>query len=262
VSQRAPVGGETVRVEKLADGGVWRVVLSAPIANLLDERMILELTGVFEEAEGARDLKALLIEGEGPNFSFGASVEEHLPGKVERVLPRFHRMFRALFDCQVFCVAVVRGRCLGGGLELASFCQRVVAAPGAVLGQPEIVLGVFAPVASVMLVQRIGRARAEELCITGRPVGAAEALAWGLVDEIADDPRDAALSWVEKHLVPKSGSSLRYAVWAIREPLRRNVEEELDRVEKIYLEGLMATSDAGEGLRAFLEKREPRWRNA
>ena len=79
------------------------------------------------------------------------------------------------------------------------------------------------------------------------------------VDEIADDPRAAALAWIEKHLAPKSGSSLRFAVWAIREPFRRNVEEELDRVEKIYLEGLMATKDAGEGLRAFLEKREAKF---
>jgi cyclohexa-1,5-dienecarbonyl-CoA hydratase len=260
VSERAV--GEPLLVEELAGGGVWRVVLSAPKANLLDERMIQALTGVFEEAERAKGLKAIVIEGEGPNFSFGASVEEHLPGKVERMLPRFHRMFRAMFDCQVFCVAAVRGRCLGGGLELASFCQRVVAAPDAVLGQPEIVLGVFAPVASVMLAERVGRARAEELCLTGRTVEAAEALAWGLVDEIAGDPRAAALAWIEKHLAPKSGSSLKFAVWAVREPFRRNVEEELDRVEKIYLEGLMATKDAGEGLRAFLEKREPRWSDA
>jgi cyclohexa-1,5-dienecarbonyl-CoA hydratase len=260
VSARAV--GDAVKVEALAAGGVWRVVLSAPKANLLDERMIVALTGVFEEAERATGLKAILIEGEGPNFSFGASVEEHLPGRVERMLPRFHRMFRAMFDCQVFCIAAVRGRCLGGGLELASFCHRVVAAPDAVLGQPEIVLGVFAPVASVMLAERVGRTRAEELCLTGRPVAAAEALAWGLVDEVADDPRAAALAWIEQHLAPKSGSSLKYAIWAIREPFRRSIEEELDRVEKIYLEGLMATKDAGEGLRAFLEKREPRWSDA
>jgi cyclohexa-1,5-dienecarbonyl-CoA hydratase len=252
----------TVRRETLEDGSVWRVVLSAPKANILDEEMILALTDVFQEAGRTADLKAIVIEGEGAHFSFGASVEEHLPDTVARMLSHFHGMFRALFDCQVFCVAAVRGQCLGGGLELASFCHRVVAAPESKLGQPEIVLGVFAPVTSVMLAGRVGRPRAEELCLTGRILGVDEALAWGLVDEIAADPGDAALAWVKRHLAPKSASSLRYAGWAVREPIRRTVEDQLDRVEKIYLEGLMSTKDAEEGLRAFLEKREPRWSNS
>jgi cyclohexa-1,5-dienecarbonyl-CoA hydratase len=259
---RRAVDPGVVHVDKLSEGAVWRVVLSAPKANVIDEAMILALTNVFEEAGRDQNLKAMLLEGEGAHFSFGASVEEHLPGSVDRMLRRFHRMFRTLFDCQIFTVAVVRGQCLGGGLELASFCQRVVAAPDAKLGQPEIVLGVFAPVASVMLAGRVGRARAEELCLTGRVLGSEEALAWGLVDEVTDDPDAAALAWVNEHFEAKSASSLRYAVWAVREPIRRLVEDQLDRVEKIYLEGLMSTKDAEEGLRAFLEKRAPHWRNS
>jgi len=261
VSERA-IDREVVHVERLETEGIWRVVLSAPQANVLDERMVGALTTVFEEAGRRRDLKGMLLEGEGAHFSYGASVEEHLPASVDRMLPEFHRMFRALFDSQIFTLAVVRGRCLGGGLELASFCHRVVASPDAQLGQPEIVLGVFAPVASVTLAGRIGRARAEDLCLTGRVIAAPTALAWGLVDEVAEDPGAAALAWVREHLVPKSASSLRYAVWAVREPMRREVEDRLDRVEKIYLEGLMATKDAEEGLRAFLEKRAPRWTNS
>lgn len=253
--------GESVRVEPLEGGAIWRVVLAAPKANVLDETMIRRLTEVFGEAGRAKGLKCLLIEGEGSHFSFGASVEEHLPGAVDKMLPGFHAMFRALFECSVYSVAVVRGQCLGGGLELAAFCHRVVASPGAKLGQPETVLGVFAPVASVMLAERVGRGGAEDLCVTGRVIGAAEAATMGLVDEIADDPGEAAVGWVREHLLPKSASSLRHAVSAVREPLRVRIEEDLDRVEKLYLVGLMSTRDAEEGLRAFLEKREPRWGN-
>lgn len=254
--------GERVRVEPLEGEAVWRVVLAAPKANVLDHAMIEGLTHVFQEARTARGLKCLLIEGEGANFSFGASVPEHLPGEVNRMLPGFHGLFRALFDSCVFSVAAVRGQCLGGGMELAMFCNRVVAAPDAKFGQPEIRLAVFAPVASVMLPARVGQARAEDLCVSGRIVDAGEALRIGLADEVAEDPAAAALEYIRANLLGKSAVALHHAVWALREPLRVRVEEDLHRVEQIYLTGLMSTRDAEEGLRAFLEKREPRWSDA
>jgi cyclohexa-1,5-dienecarbonyl-CoA hydratase len=158
-------------------------------------------------------------------------------------------------------LAAVRGQCLGGGLELASFCHRIFAAPDAKLGQPEIVLGVFAPVASLVLPERIGRANAEDLCLTGRIVDASEAKEMGLVDVVTEKPEDAALEYARKHFLPRSASSLRYAVRALRLPLSRRLEEELARLERLYLEELMGTEDAVEGIQAFLEKRPPEWRN-
>jgi cyclohexa-1,5-dienecarbonyl-CoA hydratase len=158
-------------------------------------------------------------------------------------------------------LAAVRGQCLGGGLELASFCHRVFAAPDARLGQPEIVLGVFAPVASLMLPERIGRANAEDLCLTGRIVDASEAKQMGLVDVVAEEPEKAALEYARTHLLPRSASSLRHAVRALRLPLSRRLEGELARLERLYLEDLMGTQDAAEGIQAFLEKRAPVWRN-
>lgn len=254
--------GPSVRVEPLEEGAIWRVLLAAPKANILDHAMIEDLTRVFGEARTAAGLKCLVIEGEGAHFSFGASVPEHLPGEVNRMLPAFHKMFRALFESCVFSIAVVRGQCLGGGMELALFCNRVVAAPGAKFGQPEIRLAVLAPVASVMLPARVGQARAEDLCVSGRIVDVEEALRIGLADEVAEDPAAAALEYVRANLLDKSAAALHHAVWALREPLRVRVEEDLHRVEQIYLTGLMSTRDAEEGLRAFLERRPPRWSDA
>jgi cyclohexa-1,5-dienecarbonyl-CoA hydratase len=248
-----------VHVERLDGGAVWRVRIGGTRGNVLDASAIGALGRLFDEASHAAELKAVCLAGEGEHFSFGASVPEHLPGRVEMMLPAFHAMFRALFDCGVFVHAAVRGRCLGGGLELASACHRVAASPDAVLGQPEIVLGVFAPVAAILLEGRVGRASAEQLCLSGRTVDAKEALALGLVDALADDPEAEALAFVREHLAPRSASSLRFANRALRLGLRRRLDDDLGRLEALYLNDLMKTADAEEGLRAFLEKRAPSW---
>jgi cyclohexa-1,5-dienecarbonyl-CoA hydratase len=250
-----------IRTERLDGGAIWRVRLGGARGSVLDAPAVAALTGLFRDAAQERSLKAVCLAGEGAHFSFGASVEEHLPGQVERMLPAFHGLFRALFDSCVFVHAAVRGRCLGGGLELALAGHRIAAAPDAALGQPEILLGVLAPVASLLLPERVGRPRAEDMCLSGRTVDAAEALSIGLVDEIAADPEEAALAWLRKHLLPRSASSLRLANRAVRAALRRRLDQELAGLEALYLGPLMETRDAEEGLRAFLEKRAPVWRN-
>jgi cyclohexa-1,5-dienecarbonyl-CoA hydratase len=254
--------GGGVRLEACEDGAVWRLVLDTPKANLLDEPKLVALTHACEAVERFPEVRALLIEGTGAHFSFGASVAEHLPARVAGMLATFHALFRAMLASGVPSVAVVRGQCLGGALELASFSTRVVAAPDAHLGQPEIRLGVIAPVASVFLPERIGRARAEELCLSGRTVEASEALRIGLVDEINADPLAAALAWVRAALVPLSAASLRHAQRALRLGLAERFERELASVERLYLERLMTSADAHEGLNAFLAKRAPRWVHA
>ena len=250
-----------LKVELLDGGAVWRVVLGGAKGNVIDRVLVDALTKVATAAGAAADLRAVVLEGDGEHFSYGASVPEHLPAEVAGMLRRFHGLFRAMLEGSVPYVAAVRGRCLGGGLELAAFCQRVVARPDAVLGQPEIVLGVFAPVGSAFLAERVGRPAMEDLCLTGRTVTGAEAHAMRLVDELADDPSAAALAWVRTHLLPKSASSLRFAVRAARRGLTRRFLAELDELEHLYLDGLMSTEDAVEGLNAFLGKRTPHWRN-
>jgi cyclohexa-1,5-dienecarbonyl-CoA hydratase len=254
-------GQESVRLERLHDGAVWRVCLATPRSNILDMDKSRRLTAIFTEAASDPGLKAILIEADGPHFSFGASVEEHLPDRCAAMLSGFHGLFHQILDTSVATLAVVRGQCLGGGLELAGFCNRLFAARDARLGQPEIVLGVFAPVASVALVDRVGRSRAEDLCLSGRSIDAQEALRIGLVDELADDPAAAALEYAEKHLLPRSASSLRLAQRALRQAYSERFHRELAAVERLYVDTLMSTADAGEGLDAFLNKREPNWRN-
>lgn len=251
-----------VRIEAEDDGAIWRVVLNAPKANIIDTPMCEVLTEVFGRASEEQGLKAVILEGEGKHFSFGASVQEHLPERVGDMLPTFHRVFSAILAAPVFSIAAIRGQCLGGGLELASICHRIVAAPDAKLGQPEIVLGVIAPVASVVLPQRCGSAAAADLCVSGRSVDVDEALRIGLVDAVHDDPGAAALDWAREYLLPRSAASLRYAVRALRFDSTERILAAIAKTEQLYLQDLMATSDAKEGIAAFLEKRTPQWRNS
>lgn len=251
-----------VRVERLEGEAIWRVTLAGGKGNVLDRAMVAALTQIALDARDAKDLKAIVLEGDGGHFSFGASVAEHLPGEVAGMLHGFHALFFAIADSSVPWIAAVRGRCLGGGLELAAFCHRHVVHPDAVLGQPEIVLGVFAPLASAWLRERAGRGVAEDLLFSGRSISGREACDLRLADELAEDPAEAALVWARQHLLPRSAVSLRYATRAARIGVLPRLREEIDALERLYLDGLMSTRDALEGLNSFLEKRPPRWTNA
>jgi cyclohexa-1,5-dienecarbonyl-CoA hydratase len=240
------------------EGSLLRLTLDRPKGNILDREMVDALRTELDSVSRWAPVRAVLLHGGGKHFSFGASVEEHQPDTVNAMLPEFHALFRDLADCGKVLLAAVSGQCLGGGLELASFCQRVFASPGAKLGQPEIKLGVIAPVASVVLPLRLGQAHADDLLLTGRIVGAEEALRMGLVDELHDDPLAAALAWHRTHIQPLSAAALRHAVRAARTGFRRALRD-LDDVERLYLSDLMATHDAPEGIASFLQKRKPQW---
>jgi len=241
------------------DGALLRLRLARPKANLIDAAMIAALTEAFAEYRGNAGLLAALVDHEGPHFSFGASVEEHLPGACEQMLASLHALIGAMLEWPRPILMGVRGQCLGGGLEFALAGNLLFAAPDAQFGQPEMKLGVFAPAASVLLPLRIGQARAEDLLYSGRSIDAPTALAWGLANEVADDPAAAAAAYFDKHLAGKSAASLAHAVRAAREPFAELARARLDDVEALYLEKLMATRDAKEGLAAFMEKRAPKW---
>jgi cyclohexa-1,5-dienecarbonyl-CoA hydratase len=179
------------------------------------------------------------------------------------MLTGFHALFHDLMETPVPMLALVRGQCLGGGLELAAFCDWVWVEEGARLGQPEMKLGVFAPVGSLVLPWRC-RARAGDLLLSGRTVDAAEALRIGLADRLlpAGEGEAALDGWFAESLLPLSASSLRHARSAARWDLHRRLREGLPELEALYLDVLMSTHDAVEGLRAFLEKRAPSWKDA
>jgi cyclohexa-1,5-dienecarbonyl-CoA hydratase len=252
---------DLVRVDLVDNGAFWRVTFGTSRGNILDGATLQALSGVFAHARASRALKAICLEGAGDDFSYGASIQEHLPAAVPAMLAALRTCVLDLLDSGVVALAAVRGRCLGGGLELASVCHRLFAAPGAVFGQPEIALGVFAPLASIVLPDRIGRAHAEDLCLTGRSVTAEEALAMGLISKVAEDPAAAALHWARQHFSSRSASSLRFAVLAVRAGLAARIRSDLPRLETLYVEQLMKTADAVEGVQAFLEKRSPEWRS-
>jgi len=241
------------------DGALLRLRLARPKANLIDAAMIGALRQAFDSHRGNSGLLAALVDHEGPHFSFGASVEEHLPERCEAMLRGLHALIGAMLEWPKPILVAARGQCLGGGLEFAAAGHLLFLAPDAQLGQPEMKLGVFAPAASVLLPARIGQARAEDLLYSGRSIDAQTALAWGLANEVAPDPAAAAAAYVEKHLADKSAASLALAVRAARAPFGARARARLKEVEALYLEKLMATHDAVEGLRAFVEKRRAIW---
>jgi len=244
-----------------ADNRLLRVRLSRPKANIIDAAMIAALDGALFEHLGDRKLGAVLLDAEGPHFSFGASVEEHLPDRCAALLQGFDRLVLRLVEAPLPVLAAVRGQCLGGGLELAVAAHLVFVAPDANLGQPEMKLGVFAPAASCLLPELIGPQRAIDLLLSGRSISGAEAVAIGMAHQAAADPEAAALGYFEEHLRPKSASSLRHAVNAARLDYAARIKAKINSVERIYLDKLMKTHDAVEGLNAFTAKRAAQWQH-
>ena len=250
-----------LKVSLERDGQLLELRLARPKANIIDATMIQALDDAFDEHAGSASLKAILISAEGPHFSFGASVEEHLPDQCAAMLESFHKLILRMVDSPVPILVAVHGQCLGGGLEVASAGHLIFAGPDAKMGQPEIKLGVFAPAASCLLPIRIGQARAEDLLLSGRSIDAKEAYLFGLVNSIDDDPRAAAIAWFDEHLAPLSAESLRYATAAVRGGVRAQMHQRLAEVESLYLDKLMKTNDAAEGLNAFITGRPPVWEN-
>jgi cyclohexa-1,5-dienecarbonyl-CoA hydratase len=250
-----------LKVSLLRDERVLQVHLARPKANIIDGELIQALGKVLEESQRNDRLKAVLLGAEGAHFSFGASVEEHLPDQCAAMLEGFHRLILHLAGNPVPVLVAVRGQCLGGGLELAMAGHLIFAAPDTQMGQPEIKLGVFAPAASCLLPLRIGRMPAEDMLLSGRSLSAGDALQVGLVTAIAEDPDAAALEYYDTHLAPLSASSLRVAVRAARAAFTAELRKRLAEVETLYLRELMSTHDAVEGLDAFLERRPPEWKD-
>lgn len=244
-----------------AEGRLLRLRLSRPKANLIDAAMIAALDGALAEHLGNMSLGAVLLDAEGPHFSFGASVEEHLPGQCAAMVRAIHGLVLRLVQSPVPVLVAVRGQCLGGGLEVALAGHLVFVAPDAALGQPEMKLGVFAPAASCLLPEIVGPRRAIDLLLAGRSVSGAEATAMGMVHAVAADPETAALAYFDEHLKGKSASSLRFAVRAARFDYAARVKAKLAAVERMYLDDLMNTHDAVEGLEAFLGKRAAQWQH-
>ncbi len=198
---------EKIRLEFTNEERVARITLAAPKANIVDCAMISELDTAFSQCQ-EHDLNAIVLAADGPNFSFGASVQEHLPEQIAGTLKALHSLLRRINDARVPVIAAVRGHCLGGGFELVLGCDLVIADKTAQFGSPEIKLAVFAPAASALLPVRGGQALASRLLLTGAPISVHEAMQYGLVAKVVDDLEEGLLRWLESDFLPRSPSSL------------------------------------------------------
>jgi cyclohexa-1,5-dienecarbonyl-CoA hydratase len=248
---------ESVRFQD-ADGARW-ITLERPPVNVLDVETIERLAAALA-LEDRRDLKSIVFRSAIPRtFSAGVDVRDHTRERVGAMLEAFHGLFRRLDALPQATIAAVDGTCLGGGCELAVFCDIVLATPRSVFGQPEIDVGCFPPVAAVVLPRVAGRAAAE-LILTGAPIGAADAARAGLVSRVVDD-LEAETRRVVRLLAGKSAAVLALARRALRHGADGPFEDALTRVERLYRDALVPTEDAEEGVQAFLEKRPPRWKD-
>lgn len=240
---------------------ILQLTLDAPKGNVLDIEMISELTEVVETRASAQEIKAIIFKGTGEHFSYGASIPEHKKEVVGELLSKFHTFFRTLIEVGKPCFALVRGQCLGGGLELAAFCHWIFAAEEAMFGQPEIRLAVFPPVASLILPHRIGQSAADDLILSGRSVTAQAAQRLGLVHSVSANPEKELHHFIAEHILPKSAAALHFAVRSARHKMHQTFLRNIDPIEALYVRELMQTHDANEGIAAFLEKRDPLWKN-
>lgn len=255
---------EKIKVNFTHDRTVATITLDDGKGNVLDHVMMEEIQAQLDSWKTNNDLKLIVFEGAGKHFSFGASVEEHQKEYAGAMLRAFHQLFYSLRELAIPTLAKISGQCLGGGMELALMCNIMLADKTAKFGQPEILLGVFPPPASILLPEKIGLARAEELLITGRSMPAEEAFRAGLLSGIFEDRSEldgGTEEWITSHILPKSASSLRYAVRAVRVKFNHVIGNFLPALENMYVTRLMETHDANEGISSFLEKRKPNWIN-
>lgn len=255
---------EKIQLEYTHDGAVARIILNDGKGNVLDAVMMNDLHEAFMQFKSNSDIKLITFEGAGKNFSFGASVEEHTKSNCAEMLKSFHQLFYELIDLSLPTMAKISGQCLGGGMELALACNFLFADKTAFLGQPEIMLGVFAPPASLMLPMKIGKAYAEELLITGNSIDALRAKEIGILNDVFADKEEMETvlnQWIAKNILRKSAVSLKYAVNASRTMFNNVLLTRLPELEAIYVNQLMETVDANEGINSFIEKRKPVWKN-
>jgi len=242
--------------------GVATLTLDREPLNVLNIAMMTEMNQALDSLDPA-GLKVLLIKATGKAFSAGVDVGEHLGDQVNEMIEVFHGIFRRMDKLGVVSVASVQGAALGGGCELAAFCDLVVASEKAKFGQPEILVGVFPPVAALVFPRQMGYKKALELIVTGDVITAAEAKEIGLVNQVVppEELENATAALVGK-LTKLSAAILQVTKKAVVKGLdQAERKDALEKIEKIYLKECMSTHDAEEGLKAFLDKRKPEWQD-
>jgi len=255
-----PVASELARIATEIAPPVARILFRNPPLNVIDISMMQELAQSLVEIETRADVSIIVISGEGKSFSAGVDVAAHTRDKVEEMLGKFHAVIRALIATRKVTIAVAHGHCLGGGAELAMVCDMVYTTDSAQWGFPEIKLGCYPPVACTALAALVGQKRAAELILTGRSISGKEAADFGLANRsLPDNELSKAVDGCIEQLRSLSPAALAIAKKAFYAWDSMHFDKGLARAEKIYFEDLLKTEDAHEGIRAFMEKRQPKW---
>ena len=250
----------TERLETDVAPPVARVRLVNPPLNVIDLSLARRLTTILSDIESRPDISVIVFEGDSRAFSAGVDIRAHLPDQIHDMLTTFHAVIRAIVASRKITIAAVQGACLGGGAELAAVCDMVYTARGATWGFPEIKLGCYPPVAAVALPALVGQKHAAELILTGRQISGDEAVAIGLANRSAlAEELDSLVQETLAELRQLSPAALAHAKKSVYAWDAIHFDKGLARAEKIYLEELVSTEDAREGIMAFLEKRPPKW---
>jgi cyclohexa-1,5-dienecarbonyl-CoA hydratase len=237
-----------------------RLAMNHPPLNVIDFAMMEQLAQALGEIEARSDISVVVLDGEGRSFSAGVDVAAHTPDKVETMLLKFHAVIRAFVATKKVTIAAVRGHCLGGGAEMAMVCDVVYTAASAQWGFPEIKLCCYPPVACTALAALVGQKPASEMILTGRTISGTEAAQIGLASRaLPDEELGSAVDQIVRDLLDLSPIALSVTKKAIYAWDSMHFDKGLARAEKIYLEELMKTADAAEGISSFMEKRAPRW---
>lgn len=244
-----------------SEDALARITLNRPPLNWLNIEVMEEINGVLELLAEEEALKLLVFDAEGKAFSVGVDVEDHMDGKAAKMIDVFHGMFKRLFNLAVPTLALVNGAALGGGCELAVYCDMVIASEKAKFGQPEIQLGVFPPIAALAFPKIIGIKKTFELLLSGENISASEALKIGMINKVVpvDDFEEVSEAFISR-ILKHSSVAIRLTRKAVLSGLDKDAEAGLKSIEHIYMDELMASEDANEGLLSFIEKRKPVWK--
>ena len=249
-------------IARTVTDGIGRLALDNPPLNILTRAELAALRRELNALAADPSLRVLVLSARGKHFSAGADVGEHVPPQHLTLIPDFLDTIGELDAFPVPVIAAVRGKCLGGGFELVQPVDIIVAGESASFGQPEIVLGVFPPAAVVLLPGRVPRGIAAQLIYSGDPISAAAAERCGLVARLApDDAVEQVADELARRIARHSAAALRAAKRAVRGPGADARHAALQQAGHAYLHDLMTTRDAVEGLRAFVDKRQPAWSN-